>query len=195
MKSPRLELKQGQIPWIHEGYRVFAKEGPGGLKVERLSKSISKNKSSFYHHFADLDIFVDFLLNYHLDQAEVMAEKERACESLPELLSVIIEHKQDLLFNRQLRIHRERKDFERCFNITSQLVFGSILDLWSSVLGLTENTYLSKLVLTLSMENFFLQITEESLTAEWLQNYFIQLKNMVDQFKINAEKEQLDGAL
>ncbi len=39
------------------------------------------------------------------------------------------------------------------------------------------------MVLMLTMENFYLQITEETLTYEWLENYIFQLQNMVQAFK------------
>ncbi len=98
-------ISKTQVPWIKEGYRVFAGEGPPGLKVERLAKGVGKNKSSFYHHFADLEIFTSALLSYHLDQTKVVAGKEANCFTLEDLIDVLTEHKVDLLFNRQLRIH------------------------------------------------------------------------------------------
>ncbi len=51
--------------WINAGYQIFAYEGPNGLKVERLAKAVGKNKSSFYHLFGDLEIFIDHLLKHH----------------------------------------------------------------------------------------------------------------------------------
>lgn len=59
-------MRKTQQPWITQGYATFAAEGPAGLKVERLAKNIGKNKSSFYHHFADLEIFTTILLKVHL---------------------------------------------------------------------------------------------------------------------------------
>ena len=85
-------------PWIIKGYQVFASEGPQGLKIERLSKSIGKNKSSFYHHFADLEVFIQMLLQYHLKQAEILAIKESNCKTIEEFIQLIIEYKTDLLF-------------------------------------------------------------------------------------------------
>ncbi|MEM7514864.1 MAG: TetR/AcrR family transcriptional regulator, partial [Bacteroidota bacterium] len=52
-------------PWLKAGYDIFSQEGPGGLKVERLARIVGKSKSSFYHHFADLEIYTSFLLEYH----------------------------------------------------------------------------------------------------------------------------------
>ncbi|OJJ17210.1 TetR family transcriptional regulator [marine bacterium AO1-C] len=177
------EITSTQMPWISEGYRVFAHEGPVGLKVERLARSVNKNKSSFYHHFADLEVFTNFLLKYHLLRADIIAEKESQCTNVEELIEVLVAHKLDLLFNRQLRIHRQNKDFANCFEETNQHVANAILGVWANMLGLTENSYLAALVLKLSMENFYLQITEETLNPTWLSGYFKQLQEMVKEFK------------
>ena len=55
--------KDNKLPWILCGYNIFSKEGPKGLKIEVIARQVSKNKSSFYHHFADLEVFTEILLN------------------------------------------------------------------------------------------------------------------------------------
>lgn len=176
-------------PWILNGYQTFAYEGPSAIKIERLAKKIGKNKSSFYHLFADLESFKDCLLSYHLDQAVLIAEKESKCSTKEELIAVIIEHKTDLLFNRQLRIHRENKVFEKCFLKTNELTSKAIIGVWSEIIKLKDNSYLAELVYRLSLENFFLQITDETINHDWLNNYFNELSNLVKAFKQN---ENLD---
>jgi len=97
-------------PWIAVGYETFALEGPQALKVEVIARKVQKSKSSFYHHFADLDVFITVLLEYHLQQTQIIAQREAACENiLPELVEVLVEVKVDLLFNRQLRVNRHIK--------------------------------------------------------------------------------------
>jgi AcrR family transcriptional regulator len=59
--------------WLFAGYELFAEKGPEGLKIEVLAQKVGISKSSFYHHFADLELFTDFLLKYYLDQAKRMA--------------------------------------------------------------------------------------------------------------------------
>ena len=63
--------------WIKTGYEIFALSGENGLKIEVLAKKVGISKSSFYHHFADLEIFIAYLLKFHLHQSEVMADKEQ----------------------------------------------------------------------------------------------------------------------
>lgn len=181
--------------WIDTGYVTFAFEGPHGLKVERLASAVGKSKSSFYHHFADLEVYTSELLGHHLVQAAIMAEKEAACVNLEGLIEIIEEHREDLLFSRQLRIHRENQEFMDCFCRTNEMMAVSITKVWSEILDLQDNTYLAGLVLKLSMENFFLQITDETLNHAWLSDYFHQLKAVVQEFKRNAKITALDGSV
>jgi len=37
--------------WIEAGLRVLIREGPGGVRVERLARSLGATKGSFYWHF------------------------------------------------------------------------------------------------------------------------------------------------
>jgi len=175
-----------KIPWIIVGYEMFAAEGPKGLKVEVMARRVQKSKSSFYHHFADLEVFMEVLLEYHFEEAKIIAVKENACKTVvPELLNVILEHKVDLLFNRQLRIHRNNPAFKNCFEKVNQLVGEAIIEIWAKMLGLNHNTYLAMMVLNLSIENFYLQITPETLNYEWLVAYVEKLQAMAKAFQNN----------
>ena len=68
--------------WISAGYENFALTGPSGLKIEPLAKKVGKNKSSFYHYFADLELFMEELLKYHLQQSKIIAEKDAISSKL-----------------------------------------------------------------------------------------------------------------
>jgi AcrR family transcriptional regulator len=179
--------------WILCGYRLFAQAGPNGLKVEVLARAVGKNKSSFYHHFADLEVFTEILLSYHLERSAIIADRERQCKQVvPELLHLMVEVKEDLLFNRQLRINRNVSQFRQCFETASQEVGAAIIGIWAEALGLSGNSPLALMVLNLSLENFYLQITEETLTYEWLLSYVKGLQSMVQAFKRN-EQQKLDS--
>jgi len=180
--------------WIEEGYFSFAYQGPKETKIERLAKAIGRNKSSFYHFCATIELFHEDLLDVHLNKIMSMAEKFKKANSLDDLISILIEHKTDLLFNRQLRVYRQKKHFQQCFQKTNEIVGLSMLNVWKNVLKLENNSYLARLVLKLSVENFFIQITEDHLNEEWLRNYFVQLNEMVTAFK-NKTLSDLNGSV
>ncbi|MCP4440671.1 MAG: TetR/AcrR family transcriptional regulator [Aureispira sp.] len=172
--------KNVKLPWIKVGYKYFSKEGPKGLKVEPIARKVGKSKSSFYHLFADLEAFTEVLLAYHLLQAKEITDKIQACEQMmPDMIPVLLEATEDLLFNRQLRIHRDNPDFKTCFEETNKLLATSISPIWIAALGLEGQSYLADLVLNLTIENFYLSITEETLTAEWLVAYLDNIRLMV----------------
>lgn len=173
-----------KTPWLVAAYRLFAQEGPQGLKVEVIARAVQKSKSSFYHHFADLEAFTELLLEYHLENAKLIAEKEKACKKVdPDLLLVMVEHKEDLLFNRQIRINRHLPLFQSYLAKTNQISSQAILGIWAEALGLSDHSFLAQMVLNLSLENFFLQITPNNLNYDWLSSYMKDLQTMVKAIK------------
>lgn len=177
--------------WILAGYELFAAEGPKGLRVEVMARGVGKSKSSFYHHFADLECFIEVLLAHHHDRAMLIAGRERLCNNVvPELLNVLLEVKQDLLFNRQLRIHRAGINYKDCFEKSSRHVAEAILPVWAKMLGLNDNSRLARMVLNLSIENFYLQITHETLNYDWLLTYVGELKRMVREFQLSGPRNE-----
>lgn len=112
--------------WIKAGYEIFAISGDIALKVETLAKKLKISKSSFYHHFAEMEIFIDHLLDYHLSQSAVISEKENNAQKIdPDLIAILVEHKIDLLFNRQLRIKQEVSPYKkRWYSLIKLLVRG-----------------------------------------------------------------------
>ncbi len=178
-------MKEIEKIWLEAGYRCFAYEGPSGLKVERLSKEVGKNKSSFYHLFADLEIFTERLLKLHLNKAKAISKKESGAKSEKELISIILEHKIDLLFNRQLRIHRNHPEFKEYLDHIVRFSVQGLLPVWKNIISLKENGALAQMVLHLSLENFYLQITDKTLNETWLKAYFANIRQMVFLFKKN----------
>lgn len=178
-------MKRDNIkPWILVGYELFAGFGPSGLKIEVISKKVDKSKSSFYHHFSDLEVFTEYLLDYHMERAKNIAQLESNCTNIdPELITILIEVKQDLLFNRQLRIHRTIESYRLCFEKSNKLVGEAFIALWAKELGLVENMSLAKVLLGLALENFYLQLTEETLNYDWLSAYFGDIKRLVSGIK------------
>jgi AcrR family transcriptional regulator len=167
-------------PWIDTGYGIFANEGPAGLRIEYIARVIGKSKSSFYHHFADVEIFTDLLLEQHLQRAADIAQSMRQCEHLePDMLDLLVSVKEDILFQRQLRIHRQVPAFGRCITQAHGPIEEALLGLWTQALGLEGRPQLARAMLKLVVDNFYLRITADSLDQLWLRAYLDEIRRMV----------------
>lgn len=165
--------------WINTGYELFSLSGFDALKIEKLAKKVGISKSSFYHHFADLDVFFEYLLKHHIQQSKLIAQKESNAQNIdPELISILIEHKIDLLFNRQLRFNRSKKSFAETLDESNRIVGNYFVMVWVKDLNLTLNEKQLAGIFELALENFYLQINAENLNYQWLSAYFSNLKRI-----------------
>jgi AcrR family transcriptional regulator len=166
--------------WIEIGYGIFAREGPAGLRIEYIARSIGKSKSSFYHHFADLEIFKDLLLDQHLHHAAEIAHRMQQCERLePDMLNLLVAVKEDILFQRQLRIHRADPVYRRCIERAHGPIEEALLGLWSQAIGLEGRLQLARAMLSLVVDNFYLRVTADTLDQDWLRGYLEEIRGMV----------------
>ncbi|MEL7157971.1 MAG: TetR/AcrR family transcriptional regulator [Actinomycetota bacterium] len=62
---PRLERRD----WVLGAFRLTARSGIGGVKVEPLADALGVTKGSFYHHFADRTALLEAVLAHWVDQA------------------------------------------------------------------------------------------------------------------------------
>lgn len=163
---------------------MLALQGENALKIEMLAKKIGISKSSFYHHFADMQLFVEALLNYHLEQSKVIAEKEKSAKTIqPELIDILVAHKIDLLFNRQLRFNQQKNEFRETLEKSNQIIGNEFVRIWATDLQLNLSVKQLESIFELALENFFLQINPENMTFEWISNYFENLKRIAKNFE------------
>ncbi len=165
--------------WIRAGYESFALNGLSGLKIEPLAKKVGKSKSSFYHHFGDVDYFIEFLLKRHIKNTLIISVKERNAKNIdPELINTILEYKIDFLFNKQLRLYQHLTLFAETLHESNGIV-GNLLTMdWTNHINQRLTKTQTDAILSLVIENFFLQITFENLNQKWLSKYFLNLKNI-----------------
>ncbi|WP_417858769.1 TetR/AcrR family transcriptional regulator [Xanthomarina gelatinilytica] len=50
--------------WLKLGYKIFSEKGVSGIVVEKMSKTLNCNKSSFYWHFKTKKEFIREMVNY-----------------------------------------------------------------------------------------------------------------------------------
>jgi AcrR family transcriptional regulator len=176
-------MKLNEEIWIVSGYETFALYGESGLKVEGLAKKVGISKSSFYHHFSDLEIFMDLLMETHLENAKTISKKEnQATQINPELINILVDHKMDLLFNRQLRINQQKPIYLSVLQKSNEIIGKDFIRLWMSDLKLNLNQKQVESLFELALENFYLQINHDNLNFNWLEMYFENLKRIACNF-------------
>lgn len=182
MYSFTLVKEKSVQPWIEAGYEIFCLHGPEALKIEHLARITETSKSSFYHHFADMEIFREFLLQYHLERAEVISGKAKQCKTLiPDVIQLLVDHKSDILFNRQLRIHRNSIAFQLCFERAHSLVSNEFIHLWAEWIGMKDKPELALNVFKVATDLFYQRLTNDNLSYEWLLSFIGEVKTFLEQ--------------
>lgn len=183
-------MREKEEAWIIKGYEKFALFGESSLKVEHLAKEVGKSKSSFYHLFADTEIFIAALFEHHLNKSKIIANKERLSSTIkPELINILLQHKIDLLFNRQLRINSNKQNYKDILLKSNQYIGNDFVMLWLKDTKLNFTIQQAASLLELALENFFLQINQENLCFEWIEQFFDNLERVAKNFS-----KPLDGS-
>jgi len=187
MSMNKIDKKQ---KWIEAGYALFAQQGPKGLKVKVLAQKVGINKSSFYHFFSNAELFTTELFDYHLQRSQLITQAAKACQQLkPDLLNMILEYKQDVLFHKQLRIHREQPNYKKYIQKAHAPVEKAFLKIWAKVIHLEDKLFLAEALLQLFVDNFYMRITDENMNYDWLLAYLTEIASTVKGIQRNSSRE------
>ncbi len=173
-------MSESRNLWIQAGYRMTAEVGFEKLKIEKLAKQVGKPKSSFYYLFVDLENFIQQLYDYHFQSCLLLADKEKQASTIdPELIAILVEHRIDLLFNKQLRMIRMNPMIQSLIGKIDSIILIPFLSIWKKdiLLNLTDNQWNN--LFSLALENFYLQIHSDNLNENWLSEYFFKLKTTI----------------
>ncbi|MEM7548704.1 MAG: TetR/AcrR family transcriptional regulator [Bacteroidota bacterium] len=172
-------MKKKEEPWILSGHKIFAECGLSAITVEGLAREVGKNKSSFYHYFVDLEIFIDRLLDYHFERSMMILEEEKKCKAInPDLFEVLTKYKHDVLFHRQILMNRSIPEFEELYSKITDQGVNAILKIWNKELNFSSHSNTGRRLLRMGIENLFQSATLNNLTIIDLQNSFNELKEI-----------------
>ena len=170
--------------WIEKGYEHFALYGPENLSINKISKEIGSSRASFYHHFGDIDIFIDALLDMHwqiIQQFNLTGKKE--CKKLyPDLYILLAQKPIPLKFSKQLYINRNKPIYNYLFSkayYESSKIF--ILKLFSEEYSLKNNKETFNLWVTVG-ESWYSRLDTNDLSAEKMQQIAKDVMNSVLKF-------------
>src|SRR4249920_294786 len=141
--------------WIDKGYELFTHSGPNGIKVETLARKMHVSKSSFYHHFGNQETFLELLLEEHHHITERFGAYAKQCKAfVPDFIDVMLKYKLAILFQRQLRIHRENLDFQLAYQRAADTVNKEMIPIWANHMGLNSDMNFAKSLHTVIEDSF-----------------------------------------
>jgi len=123
------------------------------------------------------------LVNPPFIKCSILSQKEKNCESIfPELIDILLEHKIDLLFHRQLRINRSDKVIESALIKSNQILGNYAVMLWAKKINLKLTTNQLSGLFELATDDFYMRINKDNLNYQYLSNYFENLSQITKQF-------------
>jgi AcrR family transcriptional regulator len=177
-------MNEKRKEWIERAYALVAEDGFERLSVNSISRLVGKSKSSFYHHFGDLELFKTDLLDYHVKQVNIFSGKISKSDNIyPSLIHVFVEHQSDIFFHKQLRIHRRNPTYKKHIENIFQVYENAVLEQWNIHFSLNHQKLFSKKLIRFISEHFFLSITYEEYTFDWLKNYLNQIFDLIQHMK------------
>jgi len=85
------KLVASKEDWIKLGYQLFSESGESGLVVDKMSRLLKCNKSSFYWHFKTKGNFINGLIDYwvEMDTVGIINEVGKASLAKDKLVKLI----------------------------------------------------------------------------------------------------------
>ncbi len=164
-------------PWIEHGYLSFGSNGPKTLKVEQIAKAVHISKSSFYHHFADMEMFEQELMNQHVRQAHLLVSRVKACQTfVPDFLELMLEMKPFVYFNRQLLIHKDDPKYLQCFQQANGILQPEFLDIWADMLSLSDKRDSANTILSIVVQLFYQRVPTVDFDYAWALAFVEEVK-------------------
>ena len=179
--------------WVKAGYKIFAKEGIEGIKVERLARTLQLNKSGFYHYFGSMDNYLKNVLQYHVCMSKSIAEEISGCESFdPDLLNLIIKHKPFFLVESQLLLKSRPSYFGSDVDEASKIINKELLPLWRKETHLPEDSVAALSYLNIILHFFYARINSDNLSYQLLHSLTYEteeiLNKVIDEKRIYQRK-------
>lgn len=175
---------KNKADWIITGYELVAEVGFDAISIEQISRLMGKNKSSFYHYFGELELYILQLLKWHIKQSEDFATKVESAMSInPDIFNLALEHKHDIFFHKQLRLKRNKTHFSEALAQAFGNYEKAVIKHWASFFGLEQKQKFVGTFIHFFTENLLLKATFDTFTFEWMENYAAELKAMVQQIE------------
>ena len=191
------KMSDSSQKWIETGYEVFSLEGPEGVQVEKLARRLGLNKSGFYHHFGDRDVFLSMLMEHHYQvNGNFFNEAMQLTKFFPDYLDLLYKYKTALLVQMQLRRHLEVPIFNREFIRTTKWNEKALIPLWADYLKIPGNNDLARELWDIVRDVFFIRAKVETLKPELLHSIVYEFSHLLEvlrKYSLKADSDKWTG--
>jgi AcrR family transcriptional regulator len=172
--------------WIKAGYDLLATEGSEGVKIERLARILQLNKSGFYHYFNTTDSFFRCLLNYHVRMADVVAAALSHCNTIDDVLLVVVRYKMFFLIESQLLGKNRIPHFQFSAQEAGKIIDEELVSLWDRAGDIQYERETVMAYLNIIRHFFYVRITADEICYDFLLNLATETRCMLE--KLNSDR-------
>jgi AcrR family transcriptional regulator len=177
-----MEKVKNSSAWIEQGYNLFAKEGLGGIQVERLARMLGLNKSGFYHYFGDLEVYCGELLKFHIIKTNQFLNDVAKIETIdPEYLHLLIKHQLAIMFQMQLLRSNHNESFYRVARTIEEKEDALLGEVWSAYLGIPTETEVAVRYFNIVRDMFYARMSLQNMNYTFLLKLMNTAKVVVEQ--------------
>ena len=181
----KFKLDSTDQKWIEEGYAQFAICGPDNLSIKKVSEALGLSRASFYHHFGDIEVFIDQLLENHWKIVQEFNHygKNHCKQLYPDAYRLLAKYPIPLQFSMQLFHNRNIPAFNYLFMKNYESTAKSfMMKLFAEKFSLKmpENE-IYNLWLTCG-EAWYSRLNSDDLSAETMQKHSKEITNAVFKF-------------
>lgn len=166
--------------WIEIGYDLFANEGPEGVQVERMSRVLKLNKSGFYHHFGDMEVYAAELITHHQNMVELFLMDAAECKNIdPEYLGVMVKHRHTVLAHVQLVKNKTSLYYYGAHKEIDDKIGEIIIAIWSAHVGMTHDSETAFKYHGVVRDMVMARLNPENFTYDTLHQWSDEIKEIV----------------
>jgi AcrR family transcriptional regulator len=179
--------------WTKAGYELLATDGLSGIKIERLARILSLNKSGFYYYFGTMEGFLKPLFQHHARVAEVVAAEIAHCENIdPDLLHLIIRHRTFFLVESQLLVKSNHARMEHDMDEAWRIITKELISLWRRIGDVPEEETVVHAYFNIIRHFFYARIDPDNIDYKFLHSLAAEMNEVLKQMPANRHVSSRD---
>lgn len=180
--------------WTKAGYELLATEGLSGIKIERLARILSLNKSGFYYYFGTMEGFLKNVFQYHVRMAGAVATEIVRCETIdPDLLLLIIRHRTFFLVESQLLVKSSHAHADHDVDEAGKIITKELISLWRRTGDVPEEETVVYAYFNIIRHFFYARIDPDNINYKFLHGLAAETKEVLKKMPANRHVSSRDA--